>query len=131
MTMKHRDINNYVCPVCFRKPNECICPCYSMTLILIDEKLQYAIQKLNDNCFYTTDCCEGHFIDKIPNTYIGFVYSLNDAPKGFILEDGNKVIRYIYQNHKSKKEFKEEQKEVIKSLNEWVDKKVKSRWGNS
>ena len=51
-----RAAKNYVCPVCFRRPNKCICDCYSMSLILVDSKLQYAIQKLNDANFFTVDC---------------------------------------------------------------------------
>lgn len=117
-----RAAKNYVCPVCFRRPNKCICSCYSMSLILIDSKLQYAIQKLNDANFFTVDCCEGHFENKIPNTYISFVKNRKfvDAPKGFEIENGN-VLRYTYKNTKSKTEFKKEQEEVINNLNKWVD----------
>lgn len=126
--IKRRAAKNYVCPVCFRRPNKCICSCYSMSLILIDEKLQYAIQKLNDANIFTMDCCEGHFEDKIPNTYISFVNNrkLSDAPKGFKIENGN-IIRHLYKNIKSKNEFKKEQKEVIENLNEWVNEKTGSR----
>lgn len=99
-----------------------------MNLILIDEKLQYAIQKLNDANIFTMDCCEGHFEDKIPNTYISFVKNrkLFNAPKGFIIENEN-VIRYVYKNTKSRNDFKKEQKEVIENLNKWVDEKTGSR----
>lgn len=93
-----------------------------MSLILVDSKLQYAIQKLNDANFFTVDCCEGHFENKIPNTYISFVKNRKfvDAPEGFKIENGN-VIRYIYKNTKSKTEFRKEQEEVINNLNKWVD----------
>lgn len=126
MMMKRRTINDYVCPVCFRKPENCICKCYSMTLILIDEKLQYAIQNLNDIGLVTVDCCQGHFDERIPNMYISFRDNINDCPDEFIIEN-NKVIRYIYKNYNSRKEFEEEQNHIIKKLNKWVKDKIESR----
>ena len=125
--IKRRAAKNYVCPVCFRRPNKCICNCYSMNLILIDEKLQYAIQKLNDANIFTRDCCEGHFEDKIPNTYISFIHEISSCPKGFKIED-NKIIRYIYSKSKSKKEFEKEKIEAIENLNNWVNEIIKNRW---
>ena len=100
-----------------------------MTLILIDSKLQEAIQKLNDAHLWTVDCCEGHFTDAIPNTYISFVNSVrfSDAPKDFILEKNGTVIRYIYRNRKSREGFRKEQIEVLKNLNSWIEQKTKSR----
>lgn len=126
---KRKTANDYVCPICFYRPNKCTCSCYSMSLILIDKKLQYAIQQLNHNNIFTVDCCEGHYEDRIPNTYISFVHEIKNPPKGFCLVN-NKIIRHFYKA-KTKKEFKKEQEEVIKNLNEWVDNQVKSRWEKS
>lgn len=100
-----------------------------MSLILVDYKLQEAIQKLNDAHLWTVDCCEGHFTDEIPNTYISFVNNIrfSDAPKGFLLENKGNIIRYIYKNKKSADGFKKEQIEVMKNLYSWVDQKTKSR----
>lgn len=100
-----------------------------MTLILIDEKLQSAIQKLNDVHLWTVDCCEGHFEDIIPNTYISFVNNVrfSDAPKGFKLEKNGTIIRHVYKNKESKNEFKKEQEETLKNLYDWVNEKIKSR----
>ena len=110
---------DYVCPVCFRRANNCICQFYSLSLILIDEKLQYAIQTLNDKGHKTIDCCEGHFEDKIPNTYISFRDRLIDCPKGFKIERNN-IIRHVYKKT-TKEQFKEEQKEMIENINKWVN----------
>lgn len=96
-----------------------------MSLILVDEKMQYAVQKLNDAGIFTVDCCEGHFGEKIPNTYLSFVRKIDSCPEQFKIENG-KVIRHLYKNLNSKKGFKEEQEEVINSLNKWVDKKTGS-----
>lgn len=120
MMMKRRTSDEYVCPVCFRNPENCICKCYSMTLILIDKNIQYAIKTLNDNGLVTVDCCEGHYGEKIPNMYISFLYDVKNCPEDFIIEN-NKVIRYIYKNFNSKKEFEEEKIQAIKNLNKWVD----------
>ena len=97
-----------------------------MTLILVDEKLQDAIQKLNDAQLWTSDCCEGHYEDIVPNTYIGFVNKIKftDAPKNFKLEKRGTVIRYVYKNTKSKIEFKKEQEEALKNLYDWVNEKT-------
>lgn len=100
-----------------------------MSLILIDEKMQYAIQKLNDACIFTVDCCQGHFEDNIPNTYISFIHKITDAPKKFEIEKDGKIIRYIYKNTKSKIDFKKEQEEIINNLNKWVDEKTENRFG--
>lgn len=125
--IKRRKLKDYVCPVCFKHPNECTCPYYSQTLILIDERLQYAIQQLNKMCYYTLDCCEGHFEDKIPNTYISFIHEISSCPKGFKIED-KKIIRHIYSKSKSKEEFEKEKTEAIENLNNWVNEIIKNRW---
>lgn len=100
-----------------------------MHLILIDEKLQGAIQKLNDAHLWTVDCCEGHFDDAFPNMYISFVNNIrfSDAPEKFKLENHGTIIRYMYKNTKSKKEFEKEKEEILKNLYKWVDEKIKNR----
>ena len=76
MMMKRRISDEYVCPVCFRNPENCICKCYSMTLILIDKNIQYAIKTLNDNGFVTVDCCEGHYGEKSPTSLAHSIIAL-------------------------------------------------------
>lgn len=98
-----------------------------MTLILVDEPLQKAIQKLNDAKLYTVDCCAGHFEDEIPNMYISFFKKINNAPQQFKLEKNNTVIRHIYKNLKSKTEFRKEQEEILENLNEWINENIKNR----
>lgn len=100
-----------------------------MNLILVDEKLQEAIQKLNDFHFRTVDCCEGHFDDKIPNMYISFGNNVKftDAPENFKLENHGTIIRHIYKNTKLKKEFEKEKEEILKNLYKWINEKIENR----
>ena len=118
--IKHRNNRDYVCPLCFRRPNNCICDLYSMELILIDYNLQKIIQKLNDKKIRTMDCCEGHFEDLKPNIYISFLNKIKSAPDEFKIEN-EKVIRHIYKS-KTKKEFEKEKERMIKNIEEWIDK---------
>ena len=56
-----KDINNYVCPKCFYKLNECKCEFAPWELIMIDDKIQYIIRILNKKGYLTTSSCESHY----------------------------------------------------------------------
>lgn len=116
-----KKIQNYVCPFCFNQIKNCTCDLAPHTLLMIDNGLQYAIRELNNKHWFTVDCCEGHYEDQIPNTYISFVrpIKLKIIPNGFVLESNN-VIRKIYNKGK-KEDFLREKEEIINSLNKWVD----------
>ena len=118
----HKTIYDYVCPNCFRNPEECICDLYSMSLILVDRNLQTIIQFLNDHHICTVDCCEGHFGEYIPNIYISFVNPINSCPKGFKLEN-KRIIRHIYKS-KTEKEFEIEKEQMINNIKKWMNEVV-------
>ena len=118
----HKTIYDYVCPNCFRSPEECICDLYSMSLILVDKNLQTIIQFLNDHHMYTIDCCEGHYGEYIPNIYISFVSPINSCPEGFKLED-QRIIRHIYKS-KTEKEFEIEKEKMINNIKKWMNEVV-------
>lgn len=118
-----RTSKDYVCPFCFYPVEKCKCELYPQGLILIDEPMQYAIQKLNEHGYKTIDCCAGHEEDKIKNTYLSFYVKpeCQYIPNGFTWEKHHGfVLRYIY-HCKNTEQFLEEQKIVIDNLNRWVD----------
>ena len=117
-----RRSRDYVCPKCFYSPEKCKCDLYSQFLILIDYPMQYAIQELNKHGFKTMDCCAGHYDDKIYNTYVSFFQKPSEIlPDGFKAETNRSayVLRHIYKN---KDDFLDNQRNVIESLNIWVNK---------
>ena len=114
-----RTSKDYVCPQCFRSPEDCICQWYSNHLVLIDQNLQEIIRKLNDSGKITCDCCEGHYKDYKANMYISFVNPLSSCPKEFTMEKG-KIIRHMYKAN-SKNEFEKEKERMIQNLNNWID----------
>lgn len=121
--VKKRTHKDYVCPKCFYPIENCKCNLYPQELILIDEQLQYAIQKLNAFGYRTIDCCAGHIEDKIKSTYISFYIKIatENLPAGFQWEKHHGyVLRYIYRNL-TKERFLAEQAVVIRNLNKWVD----------
>ena len=119
VTQIKKESKDYVCPKCFRSPEECICSWYSNNLILIDYNLQEVIRKLNDHGMKTQDCCEGHYKDYKANIYISFIDKINSCPKEFEIEKG-KIIRHIYKSN-SKREFEKEKERMIKNINDWID----------
>lgn len=119
--IKEKSIKNYVCPVCFRSIDKCICKLVPYELIMIDYNLQNVIEQLNTKGYSTRFCCEGHSTDGTPNLYIFFDRPIIDAPMGFTLEHKT-TIRYFYKNKNDKTEFEKEKNEIIKTLTEWVNK---------
>lgn len=117
--IERKKYEDYVCPFCFRSPENCICKHYSMDLILVDYNLQPIIKRLNDKGLKTRDCCEGHFGEKKPNIYISFIVPLKNFPIGF-KKEGNFIIRHIYEST-TEEEFEKEKFEMIKNLNKWID----------
>lgn len=119
MLIERKKYEDYVCPFCFRSPEECICECYSMNLILVDYNLQSVIKRLNDKGLKTRDCCEGHFGEAKSNIYISFFIPLKSCPIDF-KKEGDFLIRHIYKSI-TEEEFKKEKFEMIENLNKWID----------
>lgn len=119
---KRKSIYNYVCPWCFNQIEDCTCDMASYSLIMIDNKLQKAIRELNQKKYFTVDCCEGHFYNPIPNTYISFVrpVKLSNIPNGFQYEKDGNVIRKIY-HVQTEEEFIMEQEKAIQDIETWVE----------
>lgn len=120
--INNKNINNYVCPWCFNQIEDCTCDMASYTLIMVDNKLQKAVRELNQKKYFTVDCCEGHFYNPVPNTYISFVrpVKLSNVPKGFKYEKDGNVIRKIY-HVQTEEEFEAEQKIAIQDIENWVE----------
>lgn len=117
-----KNINNYVCPFCFNQIEDCACNFAPYNLIMVDNKLQKAVRKLNQKRYFTVDCCEGHFSNPVPNTYISFVkpVKLSNVPKGFKYEKDGNVIRKIY-HVQTEEEFEAEQKIAIQDIETWIE----------
>lgn len=115
--------NNFVCPFCFRKLNNCICENFPpWNLIFIDEGMQECIIKLNDKGYRTSGCCESHYKGN-PNLYISFFEMYDFAVKP---PAGNKARKHrcdiVYPiPQKNKEEFERLKAEKIKEILNWIE----------
>ena len=115
--------NNYVCPFCFRKLNNCICEHFPpWDLIFVDEGMQECIIKLNDKGYITNGCCESHYKGN-PNLYISFFTNYvfeTQPPAGSKGRKSRYEIVYpMPQNNKE--EFERLKSEKIKEILQWID----------
>ena len=111
-------IKDYVCGGCFERPKDCTCGVIPWTLIMIDEKLQYAIRNLNKKGHITQACCEGHF-DKGKTQYMYISFrDKHEPPMGWKSDRQN---IYYKLDAKTKEGFIEQQNAGIKLLNTWVE----------
>ena len=109
---------DYVCPVCFQQIQNCKCDIAPNTLIMIDQKIQWAIQQLNYKGQRTQACCAGHYNFKEASViYIYFLYKPKDAPKNWEIK--NNGIYYICFP-KNKNEFDLIQNKAFNSLKHWI-----------
>ena len=92
-----RTINDYVCPKCFNRIENCICEVQPWNLIMVDVNMQEIVRTLNGKGYKTTSCCESHFGDTL-NLYISFVcdYGIT-TPDGFNWKNRDNCIIYSFK----------------------------------
>ena len=119
--MRRIRAKDYVCPNCFQRPSKCKCDFIPWHLVMIDEKLQYAIQVLNRKHYLTEACCEGHF-KKGQKVYMYISFAHGEAPgipEGWKSSSrGN--INYCLKAD-TKDDFEKQKNIGLEILNKWVD----------
>lgn len=115
------DYENYVCPVCFKRLEDCTCEFHPWHLINIDKAMQEPVRILNDKGYKTQYCCEGH--KPQDSAYIAFPlgYMPKTMPKGFRHKNMPDGIYYKYKNGTSASEFAKEKNRMLSALLEWCD----------
>lgn len=120
MRRTHED---YVCPYCFRRVEECVCKLPPWSLIMIDGGIQEHIRLLNEKEYITNGCCEGHYKSHCTEPYVSFVkeYDFEAIPDGFTYNRKRKMI----VGHKIKGdtlEIYEANKNILlENLKKWVE----------
>ena len=111
---------NYVCPHCFYRLENCKCNHPPWTLIQVDAGIQNAVRELNQKGYDTQYCCEGHFNFSF-SIYITFHQSYNfpEIPEGFKLKDKKTHLEYIVKG-KTFDDFESDRKLHLEKLNQWV-----------
>lgn len=113
---------NYVCPNCLRKLNECECRVFPpYYLLMIDAGIQEIIRELNGKGYKTIGSCESHYGLMSPNINIIF-----DRKYPFKIPDGFKHIKngngiaHEYDIKISKPDWEKEKKKYIDILKRWA-----------
>ena len=116
--MNQKNHNNYVCPVCFQKIESCNCISIPYSLIMIDEKIQWAIQELNNKHIITQSCCAGHYIpNKMTCIYITFQNKPKTKPLGWSIR-GNGIYYLCFP--KNQNEFESICQKQYNHLKHWI-----------
>lgn len=120
---KRKDVyDNYVCPYCMNRLENCSCKLFPpYELIYIDKNIQEHIRILNEKGYRTRACCEAH-VDVCYNTYIAFVNNYFDdieEPKGFEYNKKSRVVQCFYKSKITEEEMELAKKEKLASLLEW------------
>lgn len=124
MKRNKRVYENYVCPICYRELNNCICKYFPpYTALWIDKELQEHIIKLNDKGYKTGGCCSSHPEENKLCIYVAFIFpnDFDTLPDGFKYIKSKNTVAFDISSRLSLDEQQRIKAEKLKEFMKWID----------